>query len=111
MSTKLSTVRIYEELCLQGFSLSYQSLSYYIRKHKIKQKSCIRLHSKAGEEAKVDFGDIGRRYDSLGKLRKGYVFNMRLSYSRLDYYEVVFDQKVSTWIQCHINAFNSFGES
>jgi transposase len=30
---------------------------------------------------------------------------MRLSYSRLDYYEVVFDQKVETWIQCHINAF------
>jgi hypothetical protein len=34
---------------------------------------------------------------------------MRLSYSRLDYYEVVFDQKVATWINCHINAFNFFG--
>lgn len=44
-----------------------------------------------------------------GKLRKAYIFNMRLSYSRLDYYEVVFDQKVNTWIQCHINAFKYFG--
>jgi len=34
---------------------------------------------------------------------------MRLSYSRLDYYEKVFDQKVETFIQCHINAFNFFG--
>jgi hypothetical protein len=34
---------------------------------------------------------------------------MRLSYSRLDYYEVVFDQKVDTWINCHINAFKFFG--
>ena len=34
---------------------------------------------------------------------------MRLSYSRYDYYEVVFDQRVETWIQCHINAFKYFG--
>jgi hypothetical protein len=34
---------------------------------------------------------------------------MRLSYSRLDYYEVVYDQRVETFIQCHINAFNYFG--
>ena len=26
-----------------------------------------------------------------------------------DYYEVVFDQKIETWIQCHINAFKYFG--
>ena len=109
LSTKLSTVRIYEELCLQGFNLSYQSLSYYIRKHKIKQNSCLRFHSQAGEEAQVDFGDIGKRHDPSGKLRKAYVFNMRLSHSRFDYYEVVFDQTVSTWIQCHINGFNFFG--
>lgn len=109
LSTKLSVVRILEELRLKGFKLSYQALSGYIRKHNIKQNTCIRLHTQAGEEVQVDFGDIGRRYDPSGKLRRAYVFNMRLSYSRLDYYEIVFDQKVPTWIQCHINAFNFFG--
>jgi hypothetical protein len=34
---------------------------------------------------------------------------MRLSYSRLDYYEKVYDQKVETFILCHINAFEYFG--
>ena len=34
---------------------------------------------------------------------------MRLSYSRLDYYEKVYDQRVETFIQCHINAFEYFG--
>ena len=34
---------------------------------------------------------------------------MRLSYSRLDYYEVVYDQRVETFIQCHVNAFYYFG--
>ena len=31
---------------------------------------------------------------SRGKKRKIWVFNMRLSYSRLDYYEVIYDQRV-----------------
>ena len=34
---------------------------------------------------------------------------MRLSYSRYDYYDVVHDQKVETWLKCHINAFKYFG--
>jgi len=33
---------------------------------------------------------------------------MRLSYSRLDYYEKVYNQRVETFIQCHINAFNYY---
>jgi transposase len=34
---------------------------------------------------------------------------MRLSYSRLDYYEKVYDQRVETFVRCHINAFRYFG--
>ncbi|WP_341792009.1 hypothetical protein [Rickettsia endosymbiont of Gonocerus acuteangulatus] len=30
---------------------------------------------------------------------------MRLSYSRLDYYEVVFDQSCQTWIQSLLGIF------
>ena len=105
----LSFVRISEELESLGFSGSYSSLTRYIRKIKISNKICIRFNTLPGEEAQVDFGDIGRRYDPDGKLRKAYIFNMRLSYSRKDYYEIVFDQKVNTWIQCHINAFKYFG--
>ena len=43
-----------------------------------------------------------------GKLRKAYVFNMKLGYSRYDYWEIVFDQKVETWINCHVKAFRYF---
>lgn len=104
----LSTVRIWEELQSMGCSASYSSLTRYIRKHNIKNNTCIRFHTKAGEEAQVDFGDIGLQYNPQGKRVKAYIFNMRLSYSRLDYYEVVFDQSIETWIQCHINAFTYF---
>ena len=93
----LSYVRILEELRVLGFSGHYSSLRRYIMSHHLKVETCVRFHTLPGEEAQVDFGDVGRRYDTTGKLRKGYIFNMRLSYSRLDYYEVVFDQKVETW--------------
>lgn len=107
----LSYIRIHEELAAQGCKSSYPSLTRYINKHKIKDNSCIRFHTEAGEEAQVDFGDIGLQYNLQGCKRKAYIFNMRLSYSRLDYYEVVFDQTCQTWIRCHINAFNYFGGS
>ena len=64
----------------------------------------------AGEEAQVDFGDIGLQYNPEGRRVKG-MYLICLSYSRLDYYEVVFDQTCQTWVQCHINAFNYFGGS
>ena len=109
LSRDLSAVRIFEKLKEEGFEGNYGSLSRYIRRHNIKKDTCIRFHTGPGEEAQVDFGAIGRRIDNSGKLRKAYIFNMRLSYSRLDYYEAVFDQKVDTWINCHINAFRFFG--
>jgi len=56
----------------------------------------------------VDFGYVG--YTTYqGKRKKTWVFNMRLSYSRLDYYEAVYDQRVETFIRCHIHAFYFFG--
>ncbi|CAM9245837.1 unnamed protein product, partial [Choristocarpus tenellus] len=81
----------------------------YIIAQNLKVESCIRFHTLPGEEAQVDFGDIGKKYDTQGNQRKSYIFNMRLSHSRLDYYEIVFDQKVETWLKCHINAFEFFG--
>ena len=68
----------------------------------------VRIHTLPGEEAQVDFGYVGLTPDNNGKRRKTWVFNMRLSYSRLDYYEKVYDQRVETFIQCHINAFKYF---
>lgn len=106
----LSGLRIYEKL-VDDFeiNISYSAVKNYISTIKSKKETVIRFHSEPGEEAQVDFGYVGFVTDNKGKKRKGWVFNMRLSYSRLDYYEVVFDQKVETFIKCHINAFDYFG--
>jgi hypothetical protein len=76
---------------------------------KKQSKIFIRVHTDPGEEAQVDFGYVGYTLDNMGKRRKTWIFNMRLSYSRLDFYKKVYDQKVETFILCHIQAFNYFG--
>ncbi len=105
----LTAIRIHEELKAQGSSAKYRTVSHYIQKLRDKKKICVRFHSNPGEEAQIDFGYVGMLPDNDGRKRKAWVFNMRLSYSRLDYYEVVFDQKVRTFVECHINAFIYFG--
>lgn len=105
----LSAVRIHEELNKEGIAVGYSTVKTEVRYLKRKSDIFIRVHSKAGEEAQVDFGYVGFTPDSTGKRRKTWIFNMRLSYSRLDYYEEVHDQRVETFIQCHINAFKFFG--
>ena len=67
LEKNLSYVRIFEELRNKGYKGSYPALTRYIKKYKIQDNSCIRFHTVAGEEAQVDFGDIGLQYNSEGR--------------------------------------------
>lgn len=107
MEEGLTAVRIHEELAALGFAGKYSAVKKYVRKIKGKEVF-VRVHTPAGHEAQVDFGYVGRTKDDTGASRKTWVFNMRLSYSRFDYYEKVYDQKVETFIHCHVNAFEAF---
>lgn len=73
LEKNLSYIRIFEELKIQGYTKSYGSLTRYIKKYKIQNNSCIRFHTLAGEEAQVDFGDIGLQYNAQGRRVKAYV--------------------------------------
>jgi transposase len=104
----LSGVRIHEKIQQKGVKVGYSTVKDYLSSIKKREKVFLRIHTLPGEEAQVDFGYVGYTpYRS--KRRKTWVFNMRLSYSRLDYYEVVYDQRVETFILCHIHAFAFFG--
>lgn len=70
----------------------------------------VRIEKQPGEEAQVDFGFAGRIFDpTCGLWRKAWVFVLVLSWSRHLYAEIVFDQKVETWIALHIRAFEALG--
>ncbi|MEA1964443.1 MAG: IS21 family transposase [Candidatus Aerophobetes bacterium] len=109
MEEGLTGVRMHEELQGMGVKVGYSTVKDYVAKIRKRENIFVRVHTLPGEETQVDFGYVGLTPGNLGKRRKTWVFNMRLSYSRLDYYEKVYDQRVETFIQCHINAFKYFG--
>ena len=104
----LTALRMHEELIRMNIKISYSAVKYFVSSIQKNKNIFMRIHTKPAEEAQVDFGYVGYTLDNSGKRRKTWIFNMRLSYSRLDYYEKVYDQKVETFIHCHINAFNYF---
>jgi transposase len=69
----------------------------------------IRIERQPGEEVQVDFGYAGLMVDALGQVRRAWAFVMTLAYSRHQYVEFVFDQRVETWLLCHQHAFEYFG--
>ena len=70
----------------------------------------IPVETAPGEVAQVDFVYAGKCYDpDRGVLRKTWLFVMTLGFSRHMYCDLVFDQKIGTWVQLHIAAFDFFG--
>ena len=70
----------------------------------------VRVETKPGDEAQVDFGYAGLVLDpTTGRPRKAWVFVMLLAWSRHVYAEIVFDQRLETWLLCHRHAFEFFG--
>ncbi len=70
----------------------------------------IPVDTAPGEVAQVDFGFAGWRRDpDTGRQRKSWVFVMVLGYSRHMFAEVVFDQRVQTWLALHQRAFAALG--
>ena len=73
-------------------------------------KVAIPVDTDPGEIAQVDFGYAGKRYDpTRGEMRRCWLFVMSLAHSRHMFVSLVFDQKVATWIDLHIEAFEFFG--
>ena len=70
----------------------------------------LRIETAPGEVGQVDFGFIGYlRDDQTGELRKAWLFTLVLAWSRHQYAEIVFDQKLPTWLLCHQHAFEFLG--
>ena len=93
-----------------GYQGSYSSVRRFVaRLNPPEKEAFVRVHSQPGEEMQVDFGNLGSIFDpKSGKLRNGYVFVATLGYSRHQYAEIVFDQKINTWIGLHQRAFAFF---
>jgi transposase len=69
-----------------------------------------RLETPPGEVGQLDFGEVTPLVDPVtGTPRRTWAFSLVLGWSRHQYVEFVFDQKLSTWLVCHQHAFEFFG--
>lgn len=102
---------MWERLKEKGYKGSYMAVYRYTRRLRGKGKlATVRVEREPGEEAQVDFGYAGKMMDEeKGELRRAWAFVMTLSWSRHQYVEFVFNQKVETWLKCHRHAFEYFG--
>ena len=94
-----------------GYQGSYSAVRRFVQRlQPAEPQAFVRVQCEPGEEMQVDFGSAGQLFDPVsGRLRTAYVFVATLSYSRHQYAELVFDQKVPTWLALHQRAFESFG--
>lgn len=75
----------------------------------ISPKATVRFETPPGEQAQVDWAEIGYFLDEGGIRRKIYAFLMVLSFSRYLFVEFVTDISCETLIACHQKAFAYFG--
>lgn len=102
---------IWERLKERGFEGHYSSVYRFVRSlEPLTPDVTVRVECQPGEEAQVDFGYAGKMRDPEGgRLRRTWAFVMTLSWSRHQYVEFVFDQKLATWLRLHRNAFAFLG--
>ena len=112
----VATTAIWQRLRERGYGGGLSSVYRFVHQLDRQQQRAsggnvtVRLEREPGSEAQVDFGYAGLLIDpASGALRKAWAFVMVLSYSRHQYVELVFDQRLPTWITLHAHAFAFFG--
>jgi transposase len=102
--------RIHDLVTLQGYTGSYETVKRYVGKVKENRDrvAYVRFETNPGLQAQVDFGDFKVK-SSLGGEVTIYAFVMVLGFSRHMYVEFVEHCTLTTFLDCHKNAFGSFG--
>lgn len=106
----LSGVQIYQDLCAEaGFDTCYETVKRAVRAlRRAEPEVYCRMSFAPGEEAQIDFGDIGMLLVD-GEPRRVWLFAMTLCFSRYSYYELVLDQTVPTFLGAIRRGFEDFG--
>jgi transposase len=112
LETGLSGIRLCEEITKMGYQGTVSPVRRFLQtleKEEISPKATVRFETPPGEQAQVDWAEIGYYLDENGQKRKVYAFVMVLSYSRMLFVEFVTDISTETLIVCHQTAFEYFG--
>lgn len=113
LTTGLSGVRLHEELRAMGYTGAVDCVQRYLKSldapRQALTKATVRFETPPGEQAQVDWAEVGYYLDAEGKRRKVYAFVMILSFSRMLYVEFTTRMNLPELIECHQRAFAHFG--
>lgn len=107
----LSATQIYQDLAREheGFDACYETVKRAVRKLRtVEPEVYCRMSFAPGEEAQIDFGEIGV-FEVGGNRRRVWLFAMTLCFSRFAHYELVLDQTVPTFLGAIRRGFERFG--
>ncbi len=98
------------ELRERGYTGGYTILKEFV--HPLRRQppvqGTMRFETAPGEQAQVDFGSCAYTAPT-GGTRRVWAFTMVLSWSRMLYLEFVRRADTSTFLRCHLHAFEYFG--
>jgi hypothetical protein len=104
----LSSQVIYQ-LLQDKIQCDIQVIRRYRKKHFPKPIDPVMVRATmAGKDLELDFGELGRFSDDNGKIRRVWLFSLRLRHSRKAYREIVLNQTLSTFLAGHMHAFEYF---
>lgn len=102
---------LYQRIRETGYEGGYELVKRFIRPYRQHQRhleeATVRFETGPGKQAQVDWGST--QVQMAGQWGRIQVFVMVLGYSRSLYAQAVLDQKLTTLILCHEQAWNWFG--
>lgn len=111
--TRLSAVRLLEEIKPMGYAGSIITLRRYLRTLRPsverQRKLTVRFETAPGKQAQADWKYCGQHPSSDGSLIRVYAFVMVLSFSRMMFVKFTTSMKLDVLLDCHREAFEFFG--
>jgi transposase len=106
----LSAARLLSEIREQGYTGGYTILKEFTSslRHDRSIPAEIRFETPPGEQAQVDWIDF-KRVVIDGEMRHLWAFAAVLGHSRMRFVRFTTDATTSTFISCHLDAFDYFG--
>lgn len=105
----LSVEKLYREIRQMGYEGKTTILADFTKPYRIaRKKTTIRFETDPGEQAQVDFAELGRHKIGNACIKIS-LFAMLLCYSRMLYARIITSENTETFLNCHTHAFAYFG--
>ncbi len=106
-----NAVVLLRELQERGYSGGYTILRTYLQplRREAHTVAVRRFETPPGQQAQVDWGDLGELTDAEGTYHKLNGFVMTLGYSRTMFFDIAPDQKLPSFLRMHEAAFEYLG--